>query len=342
MLGGTKPEGMKPEGAKREGMSPEVVSPEGMSPEVVAAYATCRAIAREKAKNFYYAFVALPREKRNAICAVYAFMRHADDLCDDESVPHSERRISLDHWLERWHQALGGAPTPDPVFVALIDAQKRFAIPSQLLDQLVEGTAMDLGRDEKAIDSIDSSRSAYDTYETFEELYQYCYLVASIVGLVCIRIFGYEEKQAEKLAEETGIAFQLTNILRDVREDAERGRVYLPLEDMRGADLSPEQLAGIRDRRGMPDGLPGLLQFESQRAEAYYRSGQKLLPLVAADSRAALWVLIEIYHRLLRRIEQSKFDVFSRRISVPTHEKLTILGRGLLKTMLNRARPVTS
>ncbi len=330
--GGVTPEGMKAEGAKRE----------GMSPEVVAAYARCRAIARERAKNFYYAFVALPREKRNAICAVYAFMRHADDLCDDESVPHSERRISLDRWLDSWHQALGGAPTPDPVFIALIDAQKRFAIPSQLLDQLVEGTTMDLRRAEKAIDSIDSSRSAYDTYETFEELYQYCYLVASIVGLVCIRIFGYEEKQAEKLAEETGIAFQLTNILRDVREDAERGRVYLPLEDMRGADLSPEQLAGIRDRRGMPDGLPGLLQFESQRAEAYYRSGQKLLPLVAADSRPALWVLIEIYHRLLRRIEQSKFDVFSQRISVPTHEKLTILGRGLLKTILNRARPVTS
>jgi 15-cis-phytoene synthase len=310
-----------------------------VTPEIEAAYAKCRAIARERAKNFYYAFVALPREKRNAICAVYAFMRHADDLSDNESAPPAERRIALEEWLARWHQVLAGASTQDPVFVALLDARSRFAIPSQLLDQLVEGTTMDLRRDEKA---FDANRSAYDTYETFEELYQYCYLVASVVGLVCIRIFGYEEKQAEKLAEETGIAFQLTNILRDVREDAERGRVYLPLEDMRVADLSPEQLTRIRDRRGMPDGLPELLQFESQRAEAYYRSGQKLLPLVDADSRPALWVLIEIYHRLLRRIEQAKYDVFSRRISVPTHEKLTILGRGLLKTMLSRLRPVTS
>ena len=331
--GGVTPEGMKAEGAKRE----------GMSPEVVAAYARCRAIARERAKNFYYAFVALPREKRNAICAVYAFMRHADDLCDDESVPHSERRICARPLARQLASGARRARRPRTRF-SLPSSTHRSALLSlrSCWTSLLKGQRWTCAALRKLIDSIDSSRSAYDTYETFEELYQYCYLVASIVGLVCIRIFGYEEKQAEKLAEETGIAFQLTNILRDVREDAERGRVYLPLEDMRGADLSPEQLAGIRDRRGMPDGLPGLLQFESQRAEAYYRSGQKLLPLVAADSRPALWVLIEIYHRLLRRIEQSKFDVFSQRISVPTHEKLTILGRGLLKTMLNRARPVTS
>jgi 15-cis-phytoene synthase len=310
--------------------------------KIEEAYATCRTIARQRAKNFYYAFVALPREKRNAICAVYAFMRHADDLSDDESVAPSERCIALDRWLDSWHRALAGAPTEDPVFIALKDAQKRFQIPTQLLDQLVEGTTMDLRQDGKTERAVNPDHSTYNTFETFEELYQYCYLVASVVGLVCIRIFGYEQKQAEKLAEETGVAFQLTNILRDVREDAERGRVYLPLEDMKIGDLSPEQLTGILDRRGMPDGLEELLRFESQRAEAYYRSGQKLLPLVAADSRPALWVLLEIYHRLLRRIEQAKFDVFSRRISVPTHEKLTILCRGLLKTMLSRLRPVTS
>jgi 15-cis-phytoene synthase len=310
--------------------------------KIEEAYATCRTIARQRAKNFYYAFVALPREKRNAICAVYAFMRHADDLSDDESVAPSERCIALDRWLDSWHRALAGAPTEDPVFIALKDAQKRFQIPTQLLDQLVEGTTMDLRQDGKTERAVNPDHSTYNTFETFEELYQYCYLVASVVGLVCIRIFGYEQKQAEKLAEETGVAFQLTNILRDVREDAERGRVYLPLEDMKIGDLSPEQLTGILDRRGMPDGLEELLRFESQRAEAYYRSGQKLLPLVAADSRPALWVLLEIYHRLLHRIEQAKFDVFSRRISVPTHEKLTILCRGLLKTMLSRLRPVTS
>ena len=187
--------------------------------EVQAAYAACRAIARKKAKNFYYAFVALPASKRDAICAVYAFMRQADDLSDDESLPIADRRVALDAWLGDWHRAQAGAGTSDPVFVALLDAQRSFAIPSQLLDQLVQGTATDL-----------EPRPA--AYATFADLYRYCYLVASVVGLVCIRIFGYLDPRAEKLAEETGIAFQLTNILRDVREDAQRGRLYLPLEDL--------------------------------------------------------------------------------------------------------------
>jgi len=299
--------------------------------QVAEAYRVCRAIARKEAKNFYYSFVALPGAKRDAICAVYAFMRHADDLSDDESLAPSERQVRLEAWLRGWREASRSGATGDPVFLALCDAQKRFEIPSRLLEQLVEGTAMDLRW--AAADYLKRDKSAYDTYETFEELYQYCYLVASVVGLVCIHIFGYEDRRAERLAEETGIAFQLTNILRDVREDAERGRIYLPLEDLRRFGVTPEKLTETRDGRGLAEPLRDLLHFESHRAETYYRSGQELLPLIATDSRPALWVLITIYHRLLRRIKDSGYNVFSGRVSVPAYEKLAILGWGIFRTI---------
>jgi phytoene synthase len=177
---------------------------------------------------------------------------------------------------------------------------------------------------------------SYDTYETFDDLYQYCYLVASVVGLVCIRIFGYRDLRAEKLAEETGIAFQLTNILRDVREDAERGRIYLPLEDLRRFGVTPEQLAQAHDEHGLTGPVRELLHWESLRAEEYYRSGEKLLPLIDADSRPALWVLITIYNRLLLKIKGLRYDVFSRRVSVPAYEKLAILGWGMVRTLGGR------
>jgi 15-cis-phytoene synthase len=287
---------------------------------VPEAYAVCRAIARKKAKNFYYAFVALPAPKRDAICAVYAFMRQADDLSDDESRPIPERRFALDAWLDSWHQALGGRASNDPVFIALLDAQERFQIPSQLLDQLVQGTASDLEPQSLA-------------YATFAELYRYCYLVASVVGLVCIRIFGYVDPRAEKLAEETGIAFQLTNILRDVREDSERGRLYLPLEDLERCGVPADSISAISGGNTLTPSQRQVLAIQAERAEQFYKSAQELLPLISPDSRAALWVLVTIYHRLLRHIEQRKFDVFSERISVPTYEKLSILGCGIFKTM---------
>ena len=183
------------------------------------AYAVCRAIARREAKNFYYAFIALPPARKNAICAIYAFMRKADDLADDESLSRDERRRRLETWLADWRGVCHGGDSSDPVFRAVRDATERFSIPLNLLDELVAGTTMDLKTTADAVP---------DTYATFDDLYRYCYLVASVVGLVCIHIFGYKDPRAEKLAEETGIAFQLTNILRDVAEDAGRGRLYLP------------------------------------------------------------------------------------------------------------------
>ncbi|MGA3262428.1 MAG: phytoene/squalene synthase family protein [Terracidiphilus sp.] len=298
-----------------DGRTPEKLTLDG-------AYAECRAIARRKAKNFYYAFIALPSPRRNAICAIYAFMRQADDLADDESISIEERRMRLDAWLGEWHGVCADGETADPVFVAVRDATERFGIPLGLLDELVAGVTMDLKK---------SSGDEPDTYATFADLYRYCYLVASVVGLVCIRIFGYTDPRAEKLAEETGIAFQLTNILRDVAEDAERNRVYLPLEDLAAHGLALDSL--LHRAAGAPptEHERALLAEIARRAEGYYRSAQVLLPLIDRESQPALWVLVAIYHGLLKRIERADYDVFSRRASVPMVEKLGVLAVGLAR-----------
>jgi len=283
------------------------------------AYAACRAIARREAKNFYYAFIALPLPRRNAICAIYAFMRRADDLADDESLPREVRRIRLDAWLKDWRGVSEGGDIADPVFLAVRDAMQRFGIPLGLLDELVAGVTLDLKQ---------AASDTPDTYATFADLYRYCYLVASVVGLVCIRIFGYQDSRAEKLAEETGIAFQLTNILRDVAEDAERNRVYLPQEDLTAHRVSLDSL--LHRAPGAPPTADerALLKDIAQRAEDYYRSGHALMPLIDRESRPALWVLVSIYHALLKRIVRADYDVFSRRASVPMVEKLWILAMG--------------
>lgn len=297
-----------------------------------SAYATCKAIAKREAKNFYYAFVALPEPRRNAICAIYAFMRKADDLSDDESVPREQRLRNLEQWQAAWRSASQGAATDDPVFIAVRDATARYSIPLSLLDELIAGTTSDLK-------SNPASADTPDTYATFADLYRYCYLVASVVGLVCIRIFGYSDPAAEKLAEETGVAFQLTNILRDVAEDAERGRVYLPLENLAAHRVALNSI--LHRAKGSPPTPDerALLRVIAQRAEAYYASADKLLPLIDPESRPALWVLVSIYHALLRRIERANYDVFTERASVPTVQKLSILGAGMARLVIARLSP---
>ena len=284
------------------------------------AYAVCRAIARREARNFYFAFIALPAPRRNAICAIYAFMRQADDISDDETQPCETRRERLGKWLADWHEACESGRTADPVFRATLDATRQFCIPLELLDELVAGTAMDLTR---------AATGAPDTYATFADLYRYCYLVASVVGLVCIRIFGYSDPAAEKLAEETGVAFQLTNILRDVAEDAARNRVYLPLEDLARYQVSLDAL--LNRKVGAPPNAHerAVLEEIAGRAEEYYRSAQKLVPLIDEESRPALRVLVKIYHALLERIRDADYDVFSRRASVPVARKIMIAGTGV-------------
>jgi phytoene synthase len=292
-----------------------------------SAYAACRAIARREAKNFYYAFVALPKPRRNAICAIYAFMRQADDLADDESMTRDERRRRLDSWLAQWRAVcecpLSATPvTADPVFLAVRDCTVRFHIPLSLLDELVAGVTMDLDR---------ATTDTPDTYATFADLYRYCYLVASVVGLVCIHIFGYSDTRAEKLAEETGIAFQLTNILRDVAEDAERNRVYLPLEDLAAHNVLLDSLLHRAPAAPLTANERALFASIAQRAEDFYKSALELMPLIDRESRPALWVLVSIYHGLLKRIERADYDVFSQRASVPTPQKLGILAVGMAR-----------
>ncbi len=296
------------------------------------AYAVCRVIAQREAKNFYYSFRVLPEHKRNAMCAVYAFMRRADDISDDESLPIAERREAMSQWLEAWRGARRSGISDDPVFLALNDTQKTFAIPDVLLEDLVRGTTMDL-------EPRAQTENELQTFATFNELYRYCYLVASVVGLVCIRIFGYTDSRSEKLAEETGVAFQLTNILRDVKEDVERGRIYLPLDMLREFGVSVERVKMLADGAAMEANERAMLHALGLRAEEYYASACLLLPLIDADSRAALWVLVTIYHGLLLKISKANNDVFRQRISVSTPAKLAVLARGAVMTLRNRVAP---
>jgi 15-cis-phytoene synthase len=262
-----------------------------------ASYAFCRRIARTRARNFYYSFLLLSREQRNAMCAVYAFMRYCDDISEGEGASGE----AIARWRIDLDRALAGQYGDNPLWPAFHDTVRRYKIPHSYFHEMIDGVGSDL-----------QARQM----ETFDELYRYCYLVASVVGLTIIHIFGFESPEALKLAEKCGIAFQLTNILRDVREDLENRRVYIPLEDIRrfNADLSK------RD-----DNFVRLMRFEAERARSYYDESRPLLDLIHRRSRASLWALIEIYSRLLGRIERSSFDVLQRRIRVPTWEKLAIL-----------------
>jgi phytoene synthase len=295
-----------------------------------AAYLECRAIARREAKNFYYAFRVLPKEKMDAMCAVYAFMRKADDISDDETQSIEVRRQQMQTWLELWRTARPQAAPEDKVFHALNDAQARFGITDELLEDLVRGTIMDL---EPGAGSTVDLGDGLQGYETFDDLYRYCYLVASVVGLVCIQIFGYSDPAAVIMAEKCGVAFQLTNILRDVKEDVERSRVYLPQEMLREFAVSDADLRELSSGRIMKPNERAMLMGLSVQAWEYYEAGRSLIPLLDADSRPCLWVMIEIYSGLLTKIDQRHGDVFSKRVSLATPRKILTLVRGAAMTL---------
>ena len=292
--------------------------------QLTHAYSVCRGIARRAAKNFYYGFLVLPSDKRNAISAVYAFMRHADDISDDPALGPQQKRQKLEEWLDAAKQVFAGKATDDPVLMALGDTQQRFKIPPELFEKLVHGTSLDL--------EIPAAPEAPILLcRTFDDLKQYCYYVASVVGLVCIRIFGYEDAKAEFLAEDCGLAFQLTNIIRDVKEDAGMGRIYLPEEDLERFQISPQQfLPATMSEAGKAEQFRPVLEFEAERARKYYESAKWLMELIHEDSRGALWVLVEIYSRLLRKITERNYDVFTERVSLSFWEKLKVLSRGFL------------
>ena len=271
------------------------------------SYEFCRKVARRRAKNFYYSFVLLSRPQRNAMCAIYAFMRYCDDLSDEPGAT----RAAIDKWRAEMEAALEGRFSGHPVWPAFYHTVRRFCIPHQYFREMIDGVLSDL----------EPRRFA-----TFEQLYRYCYQVASVVGLTIVHSFGFDTRSALPLAEKCGVAFQLTNILRDIREDAERGRIYLPVEDLRRFGVSEEDLCTGRGG----DAFLRLMAFEAERARAYYDESRPLLDLIHPRSRASLWALIAIYSRLLERIEGSNYDVFRRRVRLPLWEKSWIVWRALV------------
>lgn len=282
--------------------------------ELEASYAHCRAVAKARAKNFYYSFVLLDAPRRNAMCAMYAFMRYCDDLSDEAGAT----RGAMEQWRGALDQALAGKPQSGPIWPAFLDAVRRYRIPHQYFHDMIDGVASDL----------EPVR-----IQTFDELYRYCYRVASVVGLTTIHIFGFSGDDALVLAEKCGIAFQLTNILRDVKEDAELGRQYLPQEDLDRFGVTAEQLAaGMRTER-----FVSLMEFELERAERYYREAAPLLGMTDPESRPSLWAMIAIYHGLLGKVAECPSDVLVRRVSLGVAEKLWIVLRAGVPAMSRHA-----
>jgi phytoene synthase len=242
------------------------------------------------------------------MCAVYAFMRYCDDLSDE---PGASKQ-PLDRWRTALDHALAGRYDGHPALPAFHDTVKRYRIPHQYFHEMIDGVSSDL----------EPRRM-----QTFDQLYRYCYQVASVVGLTTIHIFGFDRPEALRLAETCGVAFQLTNILRDVREDKDRGRIYLPDDDLKRFGVSAEDLKAARQT---PQFI-ALMCFEAARARGYYEASKPLLGMVHKRSRSSLWALIEIYSRLLKKIEASNYDVLSRRISLSTAEKWRIVLRAVVR-----------
>jgi 15-cis-phytoene synthase len=278
----------------------------GMQAEIERSYEYCRRVARTRAKNFYYSFLLLSAQQRSGMCAIYAFMRCCDDLSDEPGAT----RAGIDRWREELEEALEGNFSGHPVWPAFHHTVRRFGIPYEYFRQMIEGVASDL----------EPRRIA-----TFEELYHYCYQVASVVGLTIVHIFGFDTRAVLPLAEKCGVAFQLTNILRDVKEDAALGRIYLPLEDLKRFGVSANDLGA----GNLNDSFLRLMRFEAARARSYYEESMPLLDLVHPRSRPSLWALIAIYSRLLERIEALNYDVFTRRVRLSALEKSWILARAV-------------
>jgi phytoene synthase len=285
------------------------------------SYQYSQRLTRAAAKNFYYTFHFLPPERRRSIFAVYAFSRRADDAVDsveEENTSPEKARRDLSY-LRRF---LGDDPPPDPLVPALRDTIQRFSISSKPFEELLAGMEMDLTK---------------KSYQTFDELYLYCYRAASVVGIVCMEIFGYEKDAAVgELTAKLGIAMQLTNILRDVEEDLQRGRVYLPAEDLLRFDYTKEDLTrGIVDDR-----FRALMTFQVARAREYFRAAEPIFPLIRAESRYCPVLLMRFYSRILDLIERQGYDVLHRRPKLPWHEKIRLAGATWLQA--RAARRLTS
>ncbi len=282
------------------------------------SFAHCRRVAKTRAKNFYYSFVLLSREQKDAMCAVYAFMRYSDDISDEGDPPVEVRREALERWRSALTQALAGNVGDDPILPAFQATVERYKIPHGYFYDLIDGMESDLHP---------------QRYETFDQLYGYCYRAASVVGLTVVHIYGFSDPGALELAEKCGIGFQLTNILRDVPEDAGMGRVYLPAEDLSRFGTTPEALiAGEEPPRD-------LMAFEWKRARDYYEEAAPLLGLVRPASRPALWAMMAIYYGILLRIERQGYNVYDKRPRLSALEKSWIVLRAARTRWLGGALP---
>jgi squalene synthase HpnC len=287
------------------------------------SYEECHRIARGSHSNFYYAFFLLPKPKRDGLAALYAFMRLVDDVAD-EGADLAAKQRGLAKWRAALDQAItgqeqlfdGNAAVASPsalngaaeVLPALVDTMQRYKMPARYLHDLISGAEMDL---------------TVQTYPTFDRLREYCYRVAGTVGLTCTHVFGFRDARALDLAEKLGLAFQLTNIIRDVHEDYRLGRVYLPEEDLQRYGVSPEDFGRSEATLGVRE----LLRFECERAWQLYEEGSALLGLIDDDSRGALWLLVHTYSALLGRIEFLDFAVFGERIRLSKAEKMMFIAK---------------
>jgi phytoene synthase len=272
------------------------------------SYAYCEQLARHEAGNFYHAFKLLPAAQRRGMCALYSFLRVSDDLADAPGHENA-KAVTLRAWRGAFERALSGHYS-HALHAAFHDTVCRYAIPRQYLEDVLDGVEMDL---------------VNHSYATFPDLYDYCYRVASAVGLACIHIWGFSDGRAKPLAERAGIAFQLTNILRDLREDSARGRVYLPQEDLRQFDYTLEQLRACERN----DHFRELMRFEVQRARQYYACARPLSGLLSRPGRAVFQVMLGTYQSLLDVIEARDYDVFAGRATLSRWRKFSLAARAI-------------
>ncbi len=278
-----------------------------------AAYEHCRDLTRREAKNFYYGFSLLPDMQRRAIYAAYAFARQADDIVDSD-LPPAEAAAQLAAYQSALDACLDGEPE-GPVFRALFHAVSKYDIPPRHLYELLEGCRTDI---------------TCNRYETFDDLRDYCSQVASSVGLISIAIFGYRGgERARRYAADLGVALQLTNILRDVREDAERGRIYLPRDEMEWFGFTEDDLLAGRTSREFRH----FMAYQTGRARDYFRQGRRLLPLLPARPRACVGVMAGIYGAILDDIERHPAVILRERVSISTGHKLALAGRELVRAV---------
>lgn len=286
---------------------PDASGPDISGSGLAESYAHCRRIARAEARNFYYGFRLLPPQKHAALCALYAFMRWVDDISDAPGNAAAKAQ-GLELARETVERVARGDTAGAVILPALAHTLSTYGIPRSYLDELIAGAEMDL---------------VVASYRAFDDLRVYCHRVAGVVGQCCVHVFGFEESRALELADRLGLAFQLTNILRDVEQDFRLGRVYLPQEDLERFGCKATEVAVAPPSNAARE----LFRFEAQRAGGFYEEGAALLPLIGRDSRAALWALARIYGGLLGKMEAKDYDVTSSRVRLSAAEKTWILLR---------------